>query len=125
MQASGLSPRSLRDHFHDCVGIPPKQALRACRFGALLSELAHTAGRADWRSIIPRYHYYDQSHFIAEFRSATSMAPEAFMRSRPAMLLNYLLLPHPPLSHVPLTRRCAAADGRSAGFYNTGHGGDL
>jgi len=88
----GLSPRTLRSHFQDCVGMPPKQCLKAARFGCLLSELTQAVGPVDWQRVIPRYQYYDQSHLISEFRSATSLTPESFMRARPPRVLNYLLL---------------------------------
>ena len=77
----GLSQSALERRFRRIAGVSPKRfasilrlrravRLRAC--GADLTAVAHAAG------------YFDQSHFIHDFRRATGRAPEAFFRQPPA-----------------------------------------
>jgi AraC-like DNA-binding protein len=73
----GLSQSALERRFRKVVGISPKKfaslvrlrhAVRLRANGADLTAVAHGAG------------YFDQSHFINDFRRATGTAPEAFFR---------------------------------------------
>lgn len=72
-----LSQDALEKRFRRIVGASPKRfasmlrlrhAMQRYRPGASLSELALDAG------------YYDQSHFIREFKAATGEAPQRFLR---------------------------------------------
>jgi AraC-like DNA-binding protein len=73
----GLSQSALERRFRRIVGISPKKfasvvrlrrAMRLRASGADLTAVAHDAG------------YFDQAHFIHDFRRATGSAPEAFFR---------------------------------------------
>lgn len=77
-RAHRLSQDALEKRFRRAVGAPPKrfasllrlqQALALRRSGRSLSELAIAAG------------YYDQSHFIREFKAVTGEPPQRFLRS--------------------------------------------
>jgi AraC-like DNA-binding protein len=77
----GLSQSALERRFRRIVGISPKKFASLVRLrhavqlrtaGTDLTTAAHGAG------------YYDQSHFIKDFRRATGRAPEAFFREVPA-----------------------------------------
>jgi transcriptional regulator GlxA family with amidase domain len=76
----GLSQSALERRFRRIIGVSPKKfaslarlrrAARLQTTGADLTTVAHESG------------YFDQSHFIKEFRRATGSAPSAFFR-RPA-----------------------------------------
>lgn len=73
----GLSQSALERRFRRVVGVSPKRfasvvrLLRAVRLratGADSTAVAHAAG------------YFDQSHFIHDFRRATGSSPQAFFR---------------------------------------------
>jgi AraC-like DNA-binding protein len=77
----GLSQSALERRFRRIVGVSPKKyvslmrlrrAVRIQATGADLTTVAHTAG------------YFDQSHFIKDFRRATGIAPSKFFRRLPA-----------------------------------------
>jgi len=73
----GLSQSALERRFRRVVGVSPKKyaslvrlrrAVRLQAAGVDLTTVAHTAG------------YFDQSHFIKDFRRVTGSAPSAFFR---------------------------------------------
>lgn len=74
----GISRDPLEKRFRRTVGASPKQVasivrlagvVAAYRPGASLTRLAHAAG------------YFDQSHFIHDFRAVTGEPPERFLRT--------------------------------------------
>ncbi len=76
----GLSQSALERRFRRIVGISPKtfasvvrlrRAVRLRKAGDDLTSVAHAAG------------YFDQSHFIKDFRRATGSSPEEFFRRTP------------------------------------------
>lgn len=76
----GLSQSALERRFRHIVGVSPKKyvslvrlrrAVRLHTAGADLTTVAHTAG------------YFDQSHFIKDFRRATGLSPSKFFRLMP------------------------------------------
>lgn len=80
-QYIGLSQSALERRFRRIVGVSPKRfaflvrlrrALRLRATGVDLTTTAHAAG------------YFDQSHFIKDFRRATGSAPKAFFGQNPA-----------------------------------------
>lgn len=73
----GLSQSALERRFRRVIGVSPKKfyslarlkrAVRLQATGADLTTVAHASG------------YFDQSHFIKEFRQMTGSAPSAFFR---------------------------------------------
>jgi len=76
----GLSQSALERRFRRIVGVSPKKyaflvrlrrAVRLRATGVDLTTVAHAAG------------YFDQSHFIKDFRRATGSAPNTFYRQSP------------------------------------------
>lgn len=76
-QYIGLSQSALERRFRRVVGVSPKKfaslvrlqrVVRLRETGADFTEMAHTAG------------YFDQSHFIKDFRRVTGSAPDTFFR---------------------------------------------
>lgn len=77
---TGLSPKRLISAFRDEVGMTPKAYLRVRRLQAALRLL--DAGTADGTRIAAELGYFDQAHFIREFRSYTSMTPTQYLKNR-------------------------------------------
>jgi AraC-like DNA-binding protein len=74
---AGLSSRQLRRLFLEQVGLSPKHFCRVIRFRNSLSRLSER-GRADWVQVALDCGYYDQAHFINEFRQFSGYTPGEF-----------------------------------------------
>lgn len=75
----GVSSRYFRKVFYQDIGIPPKAFLRIHRFNMAFQTLR--AGRYRKLSDIAyQLDYYDQSHFIREFKYFTGATPLQFMK---------------------------------------------
>lgn len=77
---TGLSPKRLIATFRDEVGLRPKAYLRIRRLQAALRIL--DTGVADGAGIAAELGYFDQAHFIREFRTFTSMTPTQYRQNR-------------------------------------------
>ena len=77
---TGLSPRKLAAAFRAEVGLAPKSYQRVRRLQAALSRL--DAGTAHGAAIAADLGYFDQAHFVREFRSFTSMSPTEYVARR-------------------------------------------
>jgi AraC-like DNA-binding protein len=86
----GLSPRRFVELFRGQVGLPPKVFCRVRRFQQVL-QTVHQAQSIDWAQVALECGYYDQPHFIHDFRSFSGLSPQA-----------YLSAATPHLNHVPL-----------------------
>ncbi|MDI1451473.1 helix-turn-helix domain-containing protein [Polyangium sp. 6x1] len=75
---TGLSPRQLIARFREQVGLAPKAYWRVRRFQAALRRLesARDAGGAE---IAAEHGYFDQAHWIREFRAFSGMSPRAYL----------------------------------------------
>lgn len=73
----GYSKRSLERHFLSTVGLSPKKFMRSARFQQVLEKLE--AG-ASWPIIAGDLNYYDQAHFIKEFREFSGLTPQQFLK---------------------------------------------
>ncbi len=74
---SGLSTRQLRRLCLDLTGLTPKQLCRAIRFryAAVQAQLAR---RGEWAQVALDCGYYDQAHFINEFRALSGLTPSEY-----------------------------------------------
>lgn len=68
---SGLSQRQLRRNCLALTGLTPKQLCRAFRFRHAAAN-AKSAKPGDWSDLAPDCGYYDQAHFINEFRALSA-----------------------------------------------------
>jgi AraC-like DNA-binding protein len=75
---AGLSARQLRRLFLDQVGLSPKHFCRVIRFRNSLSRLPQ-AGWTEWAQVALDCGYYDQAHFIHEFREFSGYTPGDFI----------------------------------------------
>lgn len=79
---SGLPRKSFTGLFRAEVGLSPKSYLRVRRLQAALRALSSPAQGA---AIAAELGYFDQAHFVREFRSFTGVTPTQYSRRRSAM----------------------------------------
>ncbi|MGZ6779782.1 MAG: helix-turn-helix domain-containing protein, partial [Mycobacterium sp.] len=80
---TGLSPRRLATAFRAEVGLAPKAYQRVRRLQTALRLLA--AGPARGATIAADLGYFDQAHFVREFREFTSLTPTQYVQRRSRM----------------------------------------
>jgi AraC-like DNA-binding protein len=86
----GLSARRFVEVFEREVGLTPKLFCRVRRFQRVL-RLIQKSSELDWTQIALDCGYYDQAHFIHDFRAFSGINPST-----------YLALKTEHLNHVPL-----------------------
>jgi AraC-like DNA-binding protein len=87
----GLSSRRFIEVFRQEVGLTPKVFCRVRRFQRVLRTIAADARSVDWTQIALSCGYFDQAHFIHDFKAFSGLNPTT-----------YLALRTPHLNHVPL-----------------------
>jgi AraC-like DNA-binding protein len=88
--AIGMSQRRFLDRFRNEVGMTPKLFARVQRFQAVI-EAVHALHEVDWADIAAQCGYFDQAHFIHDFRAFSGFTPSA-----------YFALKSEHRNHVPL-----------------------
>lgn len=77
----GLSPKRLVERFKAAVGMPPKRYCRILRFQRAL--VCTQRGRSlDWTRIALDCGYFDQAHFIHDFRAFSGITPTGYDAGR-------------------------------------------
>lgn len=89
-ERTGFSARRFIDLFEKEVGLTPKLFCRVQRFQRVLKTIA-LGGAIDWVDLALTCGYYDQAHFIHDFREFSGINPST-----------YLAAHTPHLNHVPL-----------------------
>ncbi|MGM0589386.1 MAG: helix-turn-helix domain-containing protein [Bacteroidota bacterium] len=80
-QETGYSRQYLHRLFKQEIGFGLKTYQKIVRTNRILDEL--NSGSIDsLTALAHRYHFYDQSHFIKEFKQMTGTAPSAFLHNR-------------------------------------------
>ena len=74
---AAMSARQLRRLFLAQIGLSPKHFCRVIRFRHSLPRL-RSARRGDWTGVALECGYYDQAHFINEFREFSGYTPGEF-----------------------------------------------
>jgi len=64
----GYSMSKLERHMKRIVGITPKQYQRIIRFNMALQYISRNSSHCNWSWIADRFGYFDQAHFIKEFK---------------------------------------------------------
>jgi AraC-like DNA-binding protein len=81
LEKIGLSERRFSRIFNQQVGLTPKLFQRVRRFQRTMDSLP-SRGQVDWASTATANGYYDQAHFINDFRAFSSVTPSDFFTSR-------------------------------------------
>lgn len=71
----GMSHSGFTNHFSATIGVTPKIYGRVARFTAAQSFLAENPN-AGWTDLVHRFDYFDQNHFIREFKQFTGASPK-------------------------------------------------
>lgn len=74
----GYSQKHFIQLFKDNVGVTPKTFVRIMRFQRAIEEIERT-GKVSWIEIAVDCGYYDQSHFINDFKVFSGFTPEEYM----------------------------------------------
>jgi len=92
-ERAGMGSRRFMEKFREQTGLAPKAFQRVRRFQQVLQSL-HTSERFDgsFAALAADCGYYDQAHFIHDFRRFAGMTPG-----------DYLAAATPHLNHVPLS----------------------
>lgn len=77
----GISQRRFIQVFSEQVGLTPKLFSRVQRFQKMLAHV-FPLKEVDWADVASMCGYYDQSHFIHDFKSFSGLSPTAYLASR-------------------------------------------
>jgi AraC-like DNA-binding protein len=77
----GMSPKRFTERFKAEVGLTPKQYCRLQRFQRAVAA-AHADDAIDWSDVALACGYFDQAHFIHDFRAFSGLTPGAYRRGR-------------------------------------------
>lgn len=79
----GYSMSKLERHMKRIVGITPKQFQRIIRFNLALQYISRNSSHCNWSQVACRFGYFDQAHFIKEFRYFYGNTPAEFASNDP------------------------------------------
>jgi AraC-like DNA-binding protein len=77
----GVSVRTVQRLFSEYVGAGPKWVLQRYRLHEALAQL-HAGTDADWARFALDLGYYDQAHFVRDFRALVGRTPVQYARER-------------------------------------------
>lgn len=77
---SGLNKRALQRLFQKYVGIGPKWVIQRYRLHEAVAQVQAGRGR-DWTALALELGYFDQAHFVRDFRQLVGMAPGEYEKS--------------------------------------------
>jgi AraC-like DNA-binding protein len=69
--------RTIERWFKQSIGICPKEYIRNTRFNQVFFYLFENSF-TDWQQVLHHFGYYDQSHFIHDFKTITGHTPNEF-----------------------------------------------
>jgi AraC-like DNA-binding protein len=79
--AIGLSAKRFIERFKIEVGVTPKRYCRIRRFQQVVAR-AHRGQDVDWVGLALDCGYFDQAHFIHDFRSFAGVTPTSYQKAR-------------------------------------------
>lgn len=74
----GVSKSTLERQLKEIIGMGPKQFQRIARFNAMLLFIKQQSSHRHWTDIAYQFGYYDQAHFIREFKLFYGKTPSAY-----------------------------------------------
>ena len=87
-----VSQKKLIRLFRESVGMTPKLFLRVTRFQRVIADL-HARRAIGWGDVVEQHGYYDQSHFIRDFREFSGFSPTGWLKQRNVAMLTHVPLP--------------------------------
>ncbi len=88
VRKTGYSAKHLIQLFKKEVGVTPKAFLRIIRFQKAIQEIERQ-GAVNWVSLACDCGYYDQAHFISDFKSFSGFTPKTYLHRKKGTL-NYI-----------------------------------
>lgn len=85
---TGVTPKHLITLFRKYVGLSPKMFSRIYKFQKVI-RLIEQQKKIDWAPLAYECGYFDQAHFIKEFRDFSGLNPVSYLEKR-GPFLNYL-----------------------------------
>jgi AraC-like DNA-binding protein len=82
-QATFTTKRTLERHFLEQTGLHPKTFSRLVRFNGVIHFMESNLN-VNWRQLAETFGYYDQSHFIHEFKTLTGCLPNGYFSMKAA-----------------------------------------
>ncbi|MEM6524280.1 MAG: helix-turn-helix domain-containing protein [Bacteroidota bacterium] len=73
----GLSERQLERGFKRCIGLTPKRYIRIIRFARIFDRVKNNGNK--WTEIALDSGFFDQSHFIKDFKEFTGEDPTEYL----------------------------------------------
>lgn len=86
---SNLSTRSLQRKMKQLLGVGPKSYSNVMRIKHVLTYI-HEHPKADWQDILFNFGYYDQAHFIKDFKRYTGVTPSTFVEGSQELSHHFL-----------------------------------
>jgi AraC-like DNA-binding protein len=80
VERSGLGTRALQRLFKDYVGVGPKWVINRYRLHEAIDQLAR-GEVIDWSTLALDLGYFDQAHFIRDFKKLVGRTPASYARS--------------------------------------------
>lgn len=82
LNAIGLSPRRFIEVFTQQVGMTPKMFCRVRRFQRAIERIQRSP-EVNWADVAMECGYYDQAHFINNFKEFCGVTPVDYLEERP------------------------------------------
>ncbi len=86
----GFSQKHFIKIFKEHVGITPKSFLKIIRFQKAIQEIEQSR-TPNWTSVAFESGYYDQAHFINDFRTFSGFTPSEFLKTK-SEYTNYIAI---------------------------------
>jgi len=81
VQTTGYTHKHVIHLFKKNTGISPKYFQRINRFNKTVHDILSLNGEVNWSDITFKQDFYDQSHFIKEFRHFSGLNPESYLQT--------------------------------------------
>jgi AraC-like DNA-binding protein len=79
VERTGWSQRRFIELFRNEIGLTPKLFCRVVRFQQVVQKI-HGQRQVDWAGVAADCGYYDQAHFIHDFRAFSGFCPTSYLR---------------------------------------------
>ncbi len=80
-EVTGMSKSSIERHFLEKIGLTPKMYSRIIRFNKVYQTL-QTGDYEKWQDVVYQYNFYDQAHFIKDFKNFFNYTPSEVHKNR-------------------------------------------
>lgn len=77
----GVSARSLQRTFSRYVGVSPKWVIQRYRLHEAAEQLSEAGPEVDWAKLALDLGYFDQAHFIKDFKAIVGESPAEYVRN--------------------------------------------